>query len=68
MKPGDKVWFVWERWCTVGDIVEGEVRYIDEHNKLATVKIPKANPRLIPFDLLFTTREALCEHYKKIFE
>lgn len=70
MKPGDKVWLIIEEWCSVGDIVQGEVVYVDSRNNLVCVKFHtiRRNPRMVRPNLLFPTREALCEHYKKIFE
>lgn len=70
MKPGDKVWLILEEWCSVGDIVQGEVEIVDKRNNQAVVKFPgiRMNPRYVRLDLIFPTREALCEHYRKIFE
>lgn len=70
MKPGDKVWLILEEWCSVGDIVQGNVESVDKHNNLAVVRFPgiRRNPRCVRLDLLFPTREALCEHYRKVFE
>ena len=64
------MWFILEDWCTVGEIVCGEIDSVDMHNNRAVVKKFNryGNPRSIRFDLLFPTREALCEHYRKIFE
>ncbi len=75
MKPGDKVWLfepITEK------ITESEVRRIcraGEH-KILEVKDPlhavepfAVSPvRSISAERAFPTREALCEHYKKIFE
>lgn len=67
MKPGDKVWLILEGWCTVGEIVSGTIEYIT--GDLAMVSFDfRMNPRGVSLKLLFPTREALCEHYRKIFE
>ena len=29
MKPGDKVWLIYEAWCRVGEIVSGSISSID---------------------------------------
>ena len=70
MKPGDKVWLIIEEWCSVGDIVQGNVECVDKRNNVAAVTFPglRRNPRWVRLDLLFPTREALCEYYRKIFE
>lgn len=64
------MWLIIEDWCTVGEIVQGEVVYVDSHNNLVCVKFPtiRLNPRMVRPNLLFPTREELCEHYRKIFE
>ena len=67
MKPGDKVW-VWNAW---GDrphqIERGELVEIEGAGALV-----KLSGRERPYKFLvceiFPTREALCEHYRKIFE
>lgn len=67
MKPGDKVWLILEGWCTVGEIVEGRITSV-VGNSAAVHFGSRRNPRWVRKDLLFPTREALCEHYRKIFE
>lgn len=71
MKPGDKVWgFVY------GEIHSGTIDYVPDNHDYAVLiwdfrhnlkgggKIRDHWPK----DWLFPTREALCEHYRKIFE
>lgn len=70
MKPGDKVW-VWNAW--------GEKKHQIEQGILvstvpgcvdAWVQMPQFRARPYHFlrEEVFPTREALCEHYRKIFE
>ena len=67
MRPGDKVWLIYEAWCRVGEIVSGTISSIVGNEAAVHFDSPK-NPRWVRLDLLFPTREALCEHYRKIFD
>lgn len=70
MKPGDKVW-VWSPWAHryTGVIEEGVLVDQDINGPFAYVRL---SSRDLPYtffkDEVFPTREALCEHYRKIFE
>lgn len=76
MKPGDKVWFIVCNRHDVVRVVSGEVSYIQseyiripDEPRLVTVRDEYGIPFWrVPYDLVFPTREALCEHYRKIFE
>lgn len=62
MKPGDKVWFydVFTQTIVEGTIksVEFDIYFVDS-DYARTVLLESE---------CFPTREALCEHYRKIFE
>lgn len=73
MNPGDSVWFL------LGDeIVKGMVRDVPYYGRDAHVDVTyralNAAGQVVTrlhscrFNLLFESREALCEHYRKIFE
>ena len=69
MKIGDTVWF-WSAlaYRDVGRIVSGTVVAV---NPMATVEVMiegKGRPCLLFDAEVFPTREALCEHYRKVFE
>lgn len=75
MKPGDKVWYfehITER-ITESEVVR--VCHVEGHEVLE-VKDPLhavepfaiSPTRNIAVERAFPTREALCEHYRKIFE
>lgn len=65
MKPGDKVWY-FDNFCRVVSsaiikaIGYNTIEAIDEHTGLPVA----FNEHTLPFP----TREALCKHYRKIFE
>lgn len=70
MKPGDKVW-VWNAWSDEAHQIEqGELVAIDEEPLVGA--LVRLGDRESPYRFLrmevFPTREALCEHYRKIFE
>lgn len=70
MKPGDKVW-VWNAWGEKEHQIEqGILVSITPGCVDALVRMPQFRER--PYHFLqsevFPTREALCEHYRKIFE
>lgn len=71
MKPGDKVW-VWSplAYRAVGKIEQGElVEWAEEPHVDALVKLRgRRRPYVFFKEEVFPTREALCEHYRKIFE
>ena len=68
MKPGDKVW-VWAPYASAntGKIESGAI--VDDDGTFASVRL-SGRERPYPFlsSECFPTREALCEHYRKIFE
>lgn len=68
MKPGDKVWLIYDAWCRVGEIVSGTISSIVGNEAAVHFDSYNKNPRWVRLDLLFPTREALCEHNRKIFE
>ena len=61
MKPGDKVWWFDARTQTIefGTVVDINERAGNVYTYDKTLWIGREG---------FPTREALCEHYKKIFE
>lgn len=71
MKRGDKCWV----WCqnafgSTGTIEEGVIVSVD-NEKFSPILIKlRFRDRPYPFfpNEVFQTREALCEHYRKIFE
>lgn len=70
MKQGDKVW-VWNAWGERSHQIEqGELVAIDEPPMVGA--LVRLDDRERPFGFLrtevFPTREALCEHFRKIFE
>lgn len=66
MKPGDKVW-VWNAWgLRTHQIESGTLLDI---GYMAYVKLSdRERAYVFLADEVFPTREALCEHYRKIFE
>lgn len=70
MKIGDKVW-IWSpmAYRDIGKIEQGVLVDQDINGPFAYVRLPN---RDLPYTLfkqeVFPTREALCEHYRKIFE
>lgn len=69
MKPGDKVW-VWNAWAEKSrQIEQGTLVGYTKGEEGVTVRLAG---RERPYNFLasecFPTREALCEHYRKIFE
>lgn len=75
MEPGDKVWYfehVTER------IEECEIVRIRRMGKHKILEVKDSLHAVAPFDIspvwsvlanrVFPSREALCEHYRKIFE
>ena len=69
MRIGDKVWF-WSAlaYRDIGTIDSGTVVAV---NPLGTVEVKvegKGHPCLLFGSEVFPTREALCEHYRKVFE
>ncbi len=68
MKPGDKVWIFDDDKIKQVDLVEvfvGKWLLIDTTNTDNKFGIPKSWGLNKPH---FPSREALCEHYRKIFE
>lgn len=75
MKPGDKVWYFEH---ITEEITESEVVRICrmENHEILEVKDPlhaiepfaMSPTRLVSAERAFPTSEALCEHYRKIFE
>lgn len=70
MKPGDKVW-VWNPWGPkIHQIEQGILVEIEESPLVGA--LVRLNGREKPYKFIsmevFPTREALCEHYRKIFE
>ena len=70
MKPGDKVWWFDELSQEIKERVALDVEERD--GKIWVVCAPSANcsrgvVHFLGFDC-FPTRDALCEHYRKIFE
>lgn len=65
MKPGDKVWVF---TATTQEIVQGKVvkRVFDDVFEIYLGDGRRCGG--VPFVSVFPTREALCEHYKKIFK
>ena len=63
MKPGDKVWF----FASAGEIIGMTIDSIDEEFIFGHVGDGMRVRLALPYPY-FPTREALCEHYKKIFE
>lgn len=68
MKPGDKVWVfdintqkVEERECLGVCIDDGNEYWAVEYEEYPSIFLPVGVE-------VFPTREALCEHYRKIFE
>lgn len=70
MNKGDKCWFwsaVAER--NVGKICEGVIADWPDNGPFASVQTTmRERPYTIFKDELFPTREALCDHYRKVFE
>lgn len=69
MKLRDKVW-VWNSWASKDrQIEQGEIVGYTDGEEGVKVRLPG---RERPYNFLafecFPTREALCEHYRKIFE
>ena len=75
MKPGDKVWYfehITER-ITESEVVRvsrvGDHKILEVKDPLHTVAPFAISPvRRVSAERAFPTREALCEHYRKIFE
>lgn len=75
MKPGDKVWYfehIAER-ILISEVVRvcrvGEHEVLEVKDPLHAVAPFAISPtRNVPVERAFPTREALCEHYRKIFE
>lgn len=75
MKPGDKVWYfehITER-ITESEVVRvsraGDHKILEVKDPLHAVAPFAISPvRCVSAERAFPTREALCEHYKKIFE
>ena len=75
MKPGDKVWYFEH---IIERIVESEVVRVcrmeghvvlEVKDPLHTIEPFAISPtRCVSAERAFPTREALCEHYRKIFE
>lgn len=68
MNKGDKCW-VWSPWAysNVGKIDEGVV--VENDGTFALVRLPyRERPYKFLACELFPTREALCQHYRKVFE
>lgn len=66
MKPGDKVW-VWNAWGPKTHEIESGT--LLEIGYMAYVKLSNRDRAYVFLaDEVFPTREALCEHYRKIFE
>lgn len=77
MKPGDKVWFKGETvWFLSGDEIKHGIltdhyrcgACLDVMTKFICDGSVSTRHALVEPDLAFPTREALCEHYRKIFE
>lgn len=69
MKVGDECWLIIEDWCSIWGIVRGRLTFISQGCGVVYFDSGlHLNPRSVRLDLLFPTREALCEHYRKIFE
>jgi hypothetical protein len=66
MKPGDKVW-VWNALGPKTHQIESGI--LLEIGYMAYVRLSNRDrPYVFLADEVFPTREALCEHYRKIFE
>ena len=69
MKPGDKVWLFDISDQTVKELECDAVDMDDNGNELWAVFLPPWGRIFLPaYVEAFPTREALCEHYRKIFE
>lgn len=65
MKPGDKVWYFDNYYRVISTAIIREINYNAIEARDEHTGFPVAfNERTLPFP----TREALCEHYRKIFE
>ena len=75
MKPGDKVWYfehITER-ITESEVVRvsrvGDHKILEVKDPLHAVEPFAISPVMcVSAERAFPTREALCEHYRKIFE
>ena len=67
MKPGDKVWIFDDEVIKQVDLIDlwGRGLLVDMSDISSRFGIPKSWGLNKPH---FPTREALCEHYRKIFE
>lgn len=67
MKPGDKVWIFDDDQIKQVDLIDlwGKGLLVDNSDKDNPYGIPKSWTLSKPH---FPTREALCEHYRKIFD
>ena len=68
MKTGDTCWV----WCSqayrdTGLIEQGEIVGMDENCALVRLRFRERPYQFLQCEL-FPTREALCEHYRKVFE
>lgn len=65
MKPGDKVWYFDNYYRVVSSAIIKDINYnsIDARDEHTGMPV-SFNEHTLPFP----TREALCEHYRKIFE
>lgn len=69
MKVGDTVWF-WSAvaYQDIGAITSGVVVDDSDPNFISIKIEDKTRPCVIWRFEVFPTREALCEHYRKVFE
>lgn len=70
MNKGDKCWF-WSAvsYRNLGKIEAGVIADWPDNDPFAEVQTSiRERPYRIFKDELFPTREALCEHYRKVFE
>ena len=66
MRSGDKVW-VWNAWGPKTHQIESGI--LLDIGLMAYVRLSERDrPYVFLSDEVFPTREALCEHYRKIFE
>ena len=79
MKVGDTVWYYDDRACGIYESTIVSVEIVEEHRFFIIFDYPSAvaysnifdgKPPVmrISMDRCFPTKDALCEHYRKIFE
>lgn len=65
MKPGDRVWYFDNHFRVISSAIITKITYNAIEARDERTGVPVAfNEHTLPFE----SREALCEHYRKIFE